>query len=125
LSAVQTTRRRSQIARILGKVRFEFKFIRLYTEQNLFRLIDGQWSDDDVKDPQTQMIALLSEKRDRALTQRWGLWLTKRDPESGLKASYYTYMQFALEIKPTKTSSFLCLEISGKGEKDQKKILLC
>ena len=40
------------------------------------------------------MIALLSEKRDKALTQRWGLWLTKRDPESGLKASYITYLPF-------------------------------
>lgn len=53
----------------------------------LLRLIDGQWSDDDIKDPQTQMVSLLSEKRDRALTQRWAIWLTKRDPESGLKAS--------------------------------------
>ena len=59
----------------------------------LLRLVDGQWSDDDIKDPQTQMIALLSEKRDRALTQRWGLWLTKRDPESGLKASYITFLR--------------------------------
>lgn len=56
------------------------------------RLIDGQWSDNDIKDPKTQMIALLSEKRDKALTQRWGLWLTKRDPESGLKASYIAYL---------------------------------
>jgi len=49
------------------------------------KLIDGQWLDDDIKDPQTKMIGLLSEKRDKALTQRWGLWMTKRDPESGLK----------------------------------------
>ena len=34
------------------------------------------------------MVALLSEKRDRILTQRWAIWLTKRDPDSGLKASY-------------------------------------
>ncbi|KAF8812135.1 hypothetical protein BYT27DRAFT_7252199 [Phlegmacium glaucopus] len=49
------------------------------------KLIDGQWSDEDIKDPQSQMVALLSEKRDRALTQRWAIWLTKRDPETGLK----------------------------------------
>ena len=33
------------------------------------------------------MINLLTEKRDKALTQRWGIWLTKRDPERGLKVS--------------------------------------
>ncbi|KAF8155687.1 hypothetical protein B0H34DRAFT_714373 [Crassisporium funariophilum] len=49
------------------------------------KLIEGQWTDDDIKDPQSQMIALLAEKRDRPLTQRWGIWLTKRDPERGLK----------------------------------------
>ncbi|KAF5384226.1 hypothetical protein D9615_003441 [Tricholomella constricta] len=49
------------------------------------KLIDGQWTDEDVKDPLSDMIALLTEKRDRALTQHWGLWLTQRDPERGLK----------------------------------------
>ncbi|KJA17616.1 hypothetical protein HYPSUDRAFT_46248 [Hypholoma sublateritium FD-334 SS-4] len=49
------------------------------------KLIEGQWTDDDIKDPLSQMINLLAEKRDRALTQQWGLWLTKLDPESGLK----------------------------------------
>ena len=68
----------------------------------LLRLVDGQWSDDDIKDPQTQMIALLSEKRDRALTQRWGLWLTKRDPEIGLKASHFYLFEVSLNINLTK-----------------------
>ncbi|KDR79882.1 hypothetical protein GALMADRAFT_61975 [Galerina marginata CBS 339.88] len=49
------------------------------------RLIDGEWTDDDIKDPASQMFNLLTEKRDRMLTQRWGVWLTKRDPERGLK----------------------------------------
>lgn len=31
------------------------------------------------------MIKLLNEKRDKALTQRWGIWLTRLDPEKGLK----------------------------------------
>ncbi|KAF8064149.1 hypothetical protein FPV67DRAFT_1503662 [Lyophyllum atratum] len=49
------------------------------------KLIDGEWTDEDIKDPLSDMITLLTEKRDRALTQRWGLWLIKRDPERGLK----------------------------------------
>jgi len=51
------------------------------------KLIDGQWSDDNIKDPKKQMIVLLSEKRDKALTQRWAIWLIKRDPESVLKVN--------------------------------------
>lgn len=51
----------------------------------LCRLADGEWSDDDIKDPLSDMVMLLTEKRDRTLTQEWGIWLTKRDPERGLK----------------------------------------
>lgn len=49
------------------------------------RLIDGEWTDEDVKDPLSSMFTLLSEKRDRKLTQQWGIWLIKRDPERALK----------------------------------------
>ncbi|KAF9479756.1 hypothetical protein BDN70DRAFT_906111 [Pholiota conissans] len=49
------------------------------------KLIEGKYSDEDIKDPLSQMIDLLNEKKDRALTQRWGLWLTKLDPDKGLK----------------------------------------
>ncbi|KIM35684.1 hypothetical protein M413DRAFT_326838 [Hebeloma cylindrosporum] len=49
------------------------------------KIIEGQWSDEDIKDPLSQMITMLTEKRDKALTQRWGIWLTKIDPEKGLK----------------------------------------
>lgn len=31
------------------------------------------------------MVNLLLEKRDRTLSQQWGLWLTKRDQDRGLK----------------------------------------
>ncbi|KAH9478601.1 Transforming growth factor-beta receptor-associated protein 1 [Psilocybe cubensis] len=51
----------------------------------LSKLVDGEWSDDDIKDPLGQMVNLLTEKRDRALTQQWGLWITKRNPDMGLK----------------------------------------
>jgi hypothetical protein len=53
----------------------------------LQRLIEGKWTDEDIADPLSQMINLLAEKRDRALTQHWGIWLTKLDPERGLKVS--------------------------------------
>ncbi|KAF4618694.1 hypothetical protein D9613_009798 [Agrocybe pediades] len=51
----------------------------------LAKLIDGEWTDDDIKDPLSQMVNIVTEKRDRALTQRWGLWVTRRNPETGLK----------------------------------------
>lgn len=43
------------------------------------------------------MINLLAEKRDRALTQRWGLWLTKLDPDNGLKVGTFNNDFFALK----------------------------
>ncbi|KAG6916344.1 hypothetical protein DXG01_007235 [Tephrocybe rancida] len=49
------------------------------------KLIDGEWTDEDIPDPLSNMIALLAEKKDRTLTQHWGLWLTKRNPEQGLQ----------------------------------------
>lgn len=52
---------------------------------NACRLIDGKLSDKSVEDSLFQMVNLLQEKRDRALSQHWGLWLLKRSPEHGLK----------------------------------------
>ncbi|KAL0068079.1 hypothetical protein AAF712_004739 [Marasmius tenuissimus] len=49
------------------------------------KVADGEWMDDDIPDPITSIVSLITDKRDRALTQQWGLWLTKRDPERGLK----------------------------------------
>ncbi|KAH9918038.1 hypothetical protein B0H21DRAFT_847492 [Amylocystis lapponica] len=49
------------------------------------KLIDGAWTDSTVQDPLSSMFTLLSEKRDRTLTQQWGIWLTKRDTERALK----------------------------------------
>lgn len=49
------------------------------------KLVEGQWTDEDIKDPLSEITTLLAEKRDRALTQKWGLWLTRIDPERGLK----------------------------------------
>jgi hypothetical protein len=52
---------------------------------SLRRLVEGDWMDDDIADPLSSMFTFLMEKRDRKLTQHWGIWLTKRDPERALK----------------------------------------
>ena len=49
------------------------------------RLADGEWKDDAVKDPISNMFQLLGDRRDRTLIQQWGIWLTKRDPDRALK----------------------------------------
>ncbi|KIJ36750.1 hypothetical protein M422DRAFT_178931 [Sphaerobolus stellatus SS14] len=49
------------------------------------KLVDGDWTDEDVRDPLGQMTTLLAEMRDRSLTHRWGLWLVRRDAAAGLK----------------------------------------
>ena len=74
-----------------------FSHIRISVTVVSFSLIEGQWSDDDIKDPLSQMINLLAEKRDRALTQRWGLWLTKLDPDNGLKVGTFNNDSFTLK----------------------------
>ena len=51
----------------------------------LHRVVEGEWVDPDIPEPLLQMISLLTQKRDKALTQRWAIWLTKRDPEAGIK----------------------------------------
>lgn len=49
------------------------------------KLVDGEWMHEDIKDPLSDMIRLLNEKKDTALIRKWGVWLLKRDPERGLK----------------------------------------
>ncbi|KAF6764428.1 hypothetical protein DFP72DRAFT_871830 [Ephemerocybe angulata] len=59
-----------------------------YDEQLLevwSKVVEGEWTDSDIPDPLLQMIALLTQKRNKALTQRWAIWLTKRDPEAGIR----------------------------------------
>ncbi|KAF8918725.1 hypothetical protein CPB85DRAFT_1373750 [Mucidula mucida] len=43
------------------------------------KLVEGEWSDEDINDPLTDMITLLTEKKDRTLLQHWAIWLTKID----------------------------------------------
>ncbi|KAF8499515.1 hypothetical protein JB92DRAFT_3099258 [Gautieria morchelliformis] len=67
--------------------------VKIYRKRNetgkllnvLSKLVDGEWTDEDIQDPLAQMMALLNETRDRMLIQRWGLWLIKQDASAGLK----------------------------------------
>ncbi|KAA1474965.1 hypothetical protein DENSPDRAFT_841652 [Dentipellis sp. KUC8613] len=49
------------------------------------KLVEGEWTDTDIPDPLTDMFTLLTERRNRQLTQQWGVWLTKKDTERALK----------------------------------------
>jgi hypothetical protein len=57
------------------------------------RIADGEWTDEDIKDPLSDMISLLFTTKDRALTQRWGIWLTKRDPDRAIKVRTLTFLR--------------------------------
>lgn len=48
-------------------------------------MIAGEWADEDVRDPLGSMVAFLTERRDRALVQEWGVWLLKYDAERAMK----------------------------------------
>ena len=50
-----------------------------------YRLSEGVWTDEDIRDPVERMIELLNKISDRARVHRWALWLMRRDAELGLK----------------------------------------
>jgi len=49
------------------------------------RIADGQWSDDDIPDPLTNIFVLLAKHRDWQLVQKWTAWLTSKDPARAVK----------------------------------------
>ncbi|KAJ7449862.1 hypothetical protein FB451DRAFT_1530211, partial [Mycena latifolia] len=49
------------------------------------KLVDGEWTDDDIPNPTDDILSLLTNSKNRTLIQKWGLWLTRRDPERGIK----------------------------------------
>ena len=49
------------------------------------RLVEGEWTDTGIPDPLSDMFALLTARRNRALTQQWGVWLAGKDAERALK----------------------------------------
>lgn len=76
--------------------------------------------DEDVKDPVEDMLNLLSSSKNRILTQKWGLWLTRRDPERGIRVNTKSYCQ-RLCINPLHYS-FSCHEKRGSDHTGQKMI---
>jgi len=51
--------------------------------------VDDPCADSDIPDPLSSMFSLLAEKRNRQLTQQWGIWLTKKDPGRTLKVFFF------------------------------------
>lgn len=52
------------------------------------RLVDGEWTDPDIPDPLTNMFDLLTDRKDRQLTQKWGIWLTRKDSERAINVRF-------------------------------------
>jgi hypothetical protein len=74
-------------------VALSFWFSRAFaTYRQFVRLVEGEWTDPEIPDPLSDMFALLTARRDRALTQQWGVWLAGKDTERALKVgpTYFT-----------------------------------
>lgn len=50
-----------------------------------FRLVDGVWTDIDIKNPLAKMTELLNKTTNRSLVKQWGIWIVVKDPDLGLK----------------------------------------
>ncbi|KZT07025.1 uncharacterized protein LAESUDRAFT_652182 [Laetiporus sulphureus 93-53] len=77
------------------------------------KLVDGEWTDGGVGDPLSNIFTLLSEKRDRALTQQWGAWLVKRDADRALKL----FMSFSSSRRVTEDDRMLLEQIQEADPK--------
>ena len=55
--------------------------------RHYFRLLDGVWTDVDIKNPLSKMMELLNKTNNRALVQQWGIWIMAKDPGLGLKVT--------------------------------------
>ena len=58
------------------------------------RLVQGEWVDPGIPDPLSDMFALLTARRNRALTQQWGVWLAGKDAERALKVRHHATLFF-------------------------------
>jgi hypothetical protein len=63
------------------------------------RLVEGEWTDPEILDPLSDMFALLTARRNRALTQQWGVWLAGKDTERALKVGARHSLIFRLWVK--------------------------
>jgi hypothetical protein len=68
--------------------------------------VDGEWTDDDIADPLTEIFNLLTEKRDRVLTQRWANWLIKQDHQRALKVSSFLTWGVAYKLTSDQLASY-------------------
>ena len=49
------------------------------------RVADGEWRDPTVKEPIARITAMLQILTDRALVEKYALWLLQKDPDAGLR----------------------------------------
>jgi len=58
------------------------------------KMIDGTWPDEEFKNGEERMRDYLIKSRDAELVFRFGVWLTKRNPEAGVQVadSYLFYI---------------------------------
>ena len=54
-------------------------------------MADGVWTDEDIKNPLNNIVELLQKTSNRTLVRRWGLWLTTRNVDLGLKVRRYLH----------------------------------
>ena len=64
----------------------------LTTHDSNRRLVEGEWLDSGIPDPLSDMFALLTARRNRALTQQWGVWLAGKDAERALKVRHHALL---------------------------------
>ena len=105
---------------------FRFSCLKGSVNVDCDRLVEGTIKDDDVLDPLERLVTLVVEKKDRALTQKWGLWLVRRDLERGLKVSFLSsHSNIAPEITWYFSKQLLIPRETGKRrEKPEEDIAL-
>jgi len=82
------------------------------------RLVEGEWTDPTIPDPLSDMFALLTARRNRALTQQWGVWLAGKDAERALKVRHHVLIFFVALRVLDATSQLLTAHGSAKrGQK--------
>jgi vacuolar protein sorting-associated protein 3 len=78
------------------------------------RLVEGEWVDPGIPDPLSDMFALLTARRNRALTQQWGVWLAGKDAERALKVRHHAILFFGALRVPDVISQLLTSHGSAK-----------
>jgi vacuolar protein sorting-associated protein 3 len=81
---------------LMGKERY-YVLSRLYQSRGMVvnvletwaKMIDGTWPDDEFRKGEERMRDYLIKCRDAELVLKFGLWLTRRNPEAGVQVRYY------------------------------------